>query len=150
MIHPSFPDVNLYEKNAETDHPSDAWFAPIARAYISLTSYLFPLRSLQGDVAGAYQRVFATIEPGVLNTPRRREAWYLSTLAVEPSLQGHGLGTRLLDHGMAQAKAEGKALWLVGLDGVETFYGRLGFVEVARANVGELKEWKGGAVMFAE
>lgn len=97
-----------------------------------------------------FARVFAEIEPGILNTPRRREAWYLSTLAVEPSLQGRGLGAILLKDGLAKAKDNGRASWLVSVKGKDSFYARHGFAEVAKANVGELREWDGGLVMFVE
>lgn len=127
----------------------DAWFAPIMRAFISLHARLRPLPSIKEN-AGAYQRVFAEIQPRILNTQHRREAWYLSTLAVEPKLQGHGLGTKLIGDGMAKAKAQGRAVWLVGLSGTDSFYSRHGFVEAARANVGELESWDGGVVMFAD
>lgn len=46
--------------------------------------------------AAAFARAFADIEPRVRCSPRRRAAWYLSIVAVDPSHQGRGLGGGLL------------------------------------------------------
>ncbi|KAF4125783.1 Ribosomal protein S18 acetylase RimI [Geosmithia morbida] len=81
---------------------------------------------------------------------RRRQAFYLNTLAVLPSLQGTGLGSFLLRHGLRAVDDRGAAAWLIALAGVEPFYRRQGFVEVGRANVGEMSGWRGGAIMFRE
>ncbi|KAF5673308.1 puromycin n-acetyltransferase [Fusarium heterosporum] len=125
-----------------------SWMAPIARAVLKLHSFLFPLRDVDDHRLGIYDRVFSTIEPDVLNSPRRRSAWYLSSLGVSPCVQGSGYGSLLLQHGLEAADRAGVPTWLVGLRGLDKFYGRFGFVEVARANIGELKDWDGGIIMF--
>ncbi|KAM5352335.1 hypothetical protein ACJ41O_005058 [Fusarium nematophilum] len=125
-----------------------AWFAPFMRSLLNLQSFLFPIPSVDPQRIAIYDRVFSTIEPGILHSPRRRSAWYLSSLAVSPDAQGSGLGSLLLQDGLREADRVGVATWLVGLHGLEAFYSRFGFVEVARANVGELQDWDGGAVMF--
>ncbi|KAM0557152.1 hypothetical protein ACHAPJ_005415 [Fusarium lateritium] len=125
-----------------------AWVAPIMRAVLDLQSYLFPVPDVDSHRLGIYDRVFSTIEPDILNSPRRLSAWYLSSLGVSPDVQGSGFGSLLLQHGLEAADRAGVPTWLVGLHGVDRFYSRFGFVEVARANVGELKDWDGGAVMF--
>lgn len=57
----------------------------------------------------------------------------------------------LLIDGLQRAdRSGGAAAWLIGVAGVEAFYQRHGFVEVGRANVGELSGWDGGSVMFRE
>ena len=121
----------------------------MVRRCLALRDYLLPTRTAS-DSAGAYVRVMDTIEPGLLNTDRRRQAWYLSSIALSASAQGKGLGGLLLRDGLQRAEAQGRAAWLVALAGVDKFYERHGFVEVARANVGELQEWNGGAIMFRE
>lgn len=89
-----------------------------------------------------------TIEANVINTPRRKSAWYLSTLSVDPELQGKGLGSMVLQHGLARADQHGAATWLVGVKGVDQYYERHGFKEVGRANIGEMAHWQGGSIMF--
>lgn len=95
-----------------------------------------------------FNRVYGEITPPLLNTERRKKAVYLSTLAVEPKLQGLGLGGLLLRD--LFTKADGAAIWLVGLEGVEPYYEKFGFAEVGRMNVGELADWEGGSIMFRE
>ncbi|KAH7262284.1 acyl-CoA N-acyltransferase [Fusarium tricinctum] len=125
-----------------------AWMTPIVRAVLKLHSFLFPIRGVDDHRLGIYDRVFSTIEPNVLNSPRRRSAWYLSSLGVSPDVQGAGYGSLLLQHGLEAADRAGVPTWLVGLRGLDNFYNRFGFVEVARANIGELKDWDGGVIMF--
>ncbi|KAI1060067.1 hypothetical protein LB507_011442 [Fusarium sp. FIESC RH6] len=125
-----------------------AWVAPIMRTVLKFHHYLFPLRTFDAHRLGIYDRVFSTIEPDILNSQRRRSAWYLSSLGVSPDVQGSGYGSLLLQNGLEAADRAGVPTWLVGLRGLDNFYKRYGFVEVARANVGELKDWDGGVVMF--
>ena len=56
----------------------------------------------------------------------------------------------LLRDGLKKADEAGAATWLVAATAVEPFYVPYGFVEVGRANIGELEAWEGGAVMFRE
>lgn len=95
-------------------------------------------------------RVFTKIQPEIINSPARESAWYLSSIGVDPKFQGKGLGSMLLQDGLQKADQRGVATWLVGVSGSDNFYGRYGFAEVARANVGELDQWNGGVVMFRE
>jgi ribosomal protein S18 acetylase RimI-like enzyme len=118
------------------------------RAVLKLHSYLFPIRSVDHHRLGIYDRVFSTIEPEILNSPRRRSAWYLSSLGVSPGAQGNGYGSLLLQNGLEAADRACVPTWLVGLRGLDQYYKRFGFLEVARANVGELKDWDGGVIMF--
>lgn len=127
----------------------DAWLAPLMRLYVSLKSLLRP-SPFHHSTTGIFTRAFATVEPQLFGTARRRQAWYLSIVAVLPSLHGQGLGGVLLRDGLRGVDARGAASYLISLRGVEPFYQRYGFVEVARANVGKLKEWDGGAIMFRE
>lgn len=94
--------------------------------------------------------VIHDLEPQFLNTPRRKEAWYLSTLSVHPVYQGQRLGRALVEEGLELVDRTGSASYLIGLRSVEAFYPKFGFKEVFRANVGELKDWDGGSVMFRE
>ncbi|KAL7923670.1 hypothetical protein ACQKWADRAFT_311924 [Trichoderma austrokoningii] len=135
-----------------------AWVAPLVRKFIALQTKLSPTVDLHA--ATAFDRCFPPIEEALFTAKKPKEWWYLSTLAVHPSYQGHGLGGLLMDEGLGMADAyqqkknssqtsRGKA-WLIGLRGTDRFYNRFGFKEVGRANVGELSEWDGGLVMFRE
>ncbi|VUC27680.1 unnamed protein product [Clonostachys rosea] len=128
------------------------WFGSLVRGFLSLRDWLFPLRNLDKEAASTFVRVYEQVTPQYLNTDRRKNAYYLSTLAVEPKLQGSGLGTVLLKDGLRKVEEEdpNAPSWLVGVKGTEGFYGRLGFVEVGRMNVGELSQWGGGAIMIKE
>ncbi|MDP9453352.1 MAG: GNAT family N-acetyltransferase [Actinomycetota bacterium] len=58
-------------------------------------------------------------------TPRRpgRRAWRLRGMAVEPALQGRGLGSRLLEAVVARAEAGGaEVVWAAGRDSALDFY----------------------------
>lgn len=125
-----------------------AWVSPIANLIFAIRDRIFPIPTPHPDRLDIYGRTFATIEPQVLTTQTRREAWYLASLGVDTSARGQGLGSMLLKDGLKEADVAGVATWLVGLKGLEKFYDRFGFVEVARANVGELKDWEGGTIMF--
>ncbi|KAJ4128015.1 hypothetical protein NW768_008299 [Fusarium equiseti] len=125
-----------------------AWASPIIHAWYWLRNKLFPIPNLDQHASETFARVFTDIEPKLQTTSRRRDAWYLSTLAVEPSLQGNGLGTMLLNHGLERVDKADVAAWLIGLEGIDRFYERHGFVTVERANVGELSHWNGGSIMF--
>ncbi|KAI5462539.1 hypothetical protein BGZ63DRAFT_403756 [Mariannaea sp. PMI_226] len=125
-----------------------SWFRPIVVTILRLHDYFFPIPSIDNHRLGIYDRTFALIEPQVLSSARRRAAWYLATVAVDPGVQGYGIGGLLVRDGLARADAAGAATWLVGLRGLENYYNRFGFLEVARANIGELKDWDGGSIMF--
>ena len=62
-----------------------------------------------------------------------RDAWYLSIIAVDPSLHGRGLGQQLLSPTLAEADANAAISYLETF-GPRTvrFYQRLGFSTVAR------------------
>ena len=101
--------------------------------------------------AGSMNRTVAPIEKELKNTPRRKEAWYLSVVAVDPAYQGQGLGRLLLEEGVKVVDQAGVVTWLVGLKGLEGLYEKFGFKTLARANVGEMAAWEdSGFVMFRE
>lgn len=57
--------------------------------------------------------------------PRLVDVYSLSPLGVVPGHQGHGIGTRLIEHALAAADRQGVPL--VFLEGSPRFYGRRGF-----------------------
>jgi predicted N-acetyltransferase YhbS len=78
----------------------------------------------------------------------REQTWYLDLLAVHPASQGKMFGRELVQWGMDEAKREGVWASVIAAKGKDRFYGRFGFVEVGRANVGPLAGIEGGAIMF--
>ena len=124
-----------------------SWLGPLVRGYLWLKSFLTPGPAARVAV---FFRVVHDAEPQFLTTQRRRDAWYLSTIALHPAFQGRKLGHVLMEDGLRRVDAQGAACWLIGLRKVETFYPRYGFAEVARINVDELSVWDGGSVMFRD
>jgi GNAT superfamily N-acetyltransferase len=128
---------------------TDGWFATLVRTYISLKTLV--LRSpIDSQGLDMFSDAVESVEPHYLNTPRRKESWYLSMLSVHPVYQGQRLGRALLQEGLARVDKTGSASYLIGLRSVEAFYPKFGFKEVFRANVGQLQDWDGGSVMFRE
>jgi GNAT superfamily N-acetyltransferase len=82
----------------------------------------------------------------------RQENWYLDMLAVHPDHQKKQHGRELVQWGLDEAVMESVCASVIAADGKERFYGRCGFVEVGRANVGPLAKngIKGGAIMFTD
>jgi predicted N-acetyltransferase YhbS len=78
----------------------------------------------------------------------RKENWYLDLLAVHPGSQGNMYGRELVQWGIDEAGKEGVPASVISAYGKERFYGRFGYVEVGRANVGPLAVIEGGAIMF--
>jgi GNAT superfamily N-acetyltransferase len=55
-------------------------------------------------------------------------AWQLDTIAVEPELQGRGIGRGLIEAGLARARADGTSAFLsTGTPANVSTYGRCGF-----------------------
>jgi GNAT superfamily N-acetyltransferase len=65
-----------------------------------------------------------------------RRGWRLRGMAVEPALQGQGIGRALLAEGLARLKADGaEVVWARGRDTALGFYEREGWVVVGDAYV---------------
>lgn len=131
------------------------WVKPIVNAYRRAGEYLYPSRSGDPEMADVFNVMHDRIEKKLdeedPSPPRRREAWYLSTLGVDPKVQGQGAGSLLVREALRTIiDPEGAACWLVGTKGVEPFYERLGFTCIGRANEGRLADWDGGAIMMRE
>jgi len=66
------------------------------------------------------------------------DAYFIDTIAVDPSRQGSGLGRLLLDHASAQARTHGLPVLRLYTNAAMTenitMYGHLGFVETQRTS----------------
>lgn len=80
----------------------------------------------------------------------RAETWFLDLLCVHPDAQGKGFGRELGLWGVQCSEEEGVCASVICAENKEGFYGKLGFVEKGRANVGVLKDVRGGAIMFRD
>ncbi|KAG7129603.1 glutamate carboxypeptidase like protein [Verticillium longisporum] len=164
VIHPNFGGFNqsLYDSWQDASGgvvggPATLrfWLAPPVHAARAVATWLWPCRSVRvvdgNAFAAMHDRVEARLVAADPRPPRRRDAWYLSTLAVDPAVQGQGAGSWLVRDALSRiVDPEGAACWLIGLEGVEPFYDRFGFREIDRANEGRLADWTGGAVMIRE
>lgn len=80
----------------------------------------------------------------------REETWFLDMLSVDPDYQLQGHGRTLMHWGKDRAREEGICASLTAAEDKNSFYEKLGFVEVGRANIGPLTSVQGGAVMFCD
>lgn len=70
----------------------------------------------------------ATLFPAPTELRPGRVAWRLRGMAVDPSVQGRGVGTALLDDAVARLRAEGaEVVWADGRDTALGFYERAGW-----------------------
>lgn len=133
-----------------TNNALGRWLSPVVISLIQLRTGLWPYQCANPAMVGAEKRVLPALLPLLRDPPSRQKAWLLRTLVVNPDVQKEGLGAMLVRHGLSRADKEGLTTWLLSREGLEGWYGRFGFVERGRANIGELSAWNGGAVMFRE
>ncbi|TQV92032.1 acetyltransferase (GNAT) family domain-containing protein [Cordyceps javanica] len=115
-------DKGTGDGNADADDDNVVGFVCVKRPESEVTFYerwLSPRLHALGTLlrrprtvldlrrAGAFPRAFALVEPRVRCSPRRRAAWYLSVVAVDPALQGRGLGVGMLRAALAHVEAAG-------------------------------------------
>ncbi|UJP39484.1 GNAT family N-acetyltransferase [Cellulomonas palmilytica] len=98
---------------------------------------LASLPSVPGIVAAVVgpertAHLFATLGGSSAHAPAD-PAVYLHLLAVRPGLQGRGLGSRLVSHGLATFDERGTTTWLCTAEERDVvFYERLGFAVVGQ------------------
>jgi predicted N-acetyltransferase YhbS len=71
-------------------------------------------------------------------------------LAVDPVLQGQGIGQLLLRHDLRNIDQGGSISWLLSLAGLERFYSKFGFRETVKVESEEMGDWKGGMIMLRD
>ncbi|KAG0648571.1 hypothetical protein D0Z07_5144 [Hyphodiscus hymeniophilus] len=122
----------------------------IVSSYIRASSYIWPNRAADPTKANILAESFPLFSD--LWSGSREQNWYLDMLATHPDFQGQGLGNELVKWGLEEARKENVCASVISALGKEGFYGKFGFVERGRSNVGPLKEHgiQGGAVMFRD
>jgi GNAT superfamily N-acetyltransferase len=118
----------------------------LASVYTRLERWMCPNRAADPSKENVLEESKPLIEHHWSGS--REESWYLDLLAVHPRHQGKMYGRELVQWGVDEAKRDGICASLISAIGKERFYGRFGFVEVGRANVGPLACIEGGAIMF--
>jgi GNAT superfamily N-acetyltransferase len=90
----------------------------------------FLATALGATGADAYWRMIDFMRPRALAAVPE-SAWYLSIVGVTPSVQGQGIGTRLIEPTLGEADDAGVDCYLETFDGRNPgFYLRLGFLAV--------------------
>ncbi|EYB24743.1 hypothetical protein QX201_010671 [Fusarium graminearum] len=126
------------------------WICPCVKAANAVKNFLFPVYGYEIKNMATFERTLSIVESQVLDTPERQEGQYLALLAIDPVLQGQGLGQMLLEHDLQSVDKQGSVAWLVSLAGLESFYCKFGFRQTVKIDMEELEGWKGGMVMLRD
>ncbi|KAJ6779437.1 hypothetical protein PWT90_05416 [Aphanocladium album] len=129
-------EISFYERWISPTTWLNTLYSVLYSVKSSIAWFLAPPdpASLDPERAASFGRAFVDLEPRIRCSARRRAAWYLSIVAVDPSYQDVEVG--------------GPAVWLSARRGTEGLYRKFGFVKVMESNEGPLAEWNGGAIMF--
>jgi len=140
-------EVELSKRNALI-YGLGRLFRPLASLYSRFEFWIRPNRAADPSKRDLLAQTMPLIQHHWEGP--RKENWYLDMLAVHPEFQGYKYGRALVEWGLERAARDGVCAAVISADGKEGFYGKLGFVEVGRANVGPLAEngIQGGAIMF--
>lgn len=129
----------------------DTWFSYFGRQILRLRDALFQPVNPDEHILDTFGKVLTDVLVDVATTERRKNAWYISTIALQTDTQGLGLGRKLMDDCLKPVDNDGAAVYLVGLRGTNKFYSKFGFKLIAQANVREFAGWtEGGLIMIRE
>lgn len=110
------------------------WLAPASTASFEEDDKQMRPRifGLTDDGGERYTRQWDWVASRVPDEP----LWYLDQLAVEPTQQGRGIGSALVEHGLAMARADGVSAFLeTGNPDNIGYYERFGFVVIEEGDV---------------
>lgn len=121
-----------------------------SKPYLQALDYMWPNRAADPKRVNILEETFPLFAHHWSGS--RQQGWFLDMLATHPDYQGQGVGKELVMWGINKAKEENVCASVISALGKEPFYGKCGYVEVGKANVGPLAECgiKGGAIMFCE
>lgn len=116
----------------------------------SIENRVWPDKSADQDAILAFDRNWDDIKHHF--TGNHAETWMIEFLCIHSDAQKKGYGRDLVHKAVEVCKAERPALPLcvIASDIGDAFYEKYGFGEVGRANVGALKDVKGGSLKFYE
>jgi len=102
------------------------WFSPDDRAV-----HDHRVNALTDDDGRRYDAFWEWVDARIPAEP----AWHLDSIGVEPSIQGRGIGTALMEHGLGRAGATGAAVVLeTAQERNVPYYERFGFWTVEDAD----------------
>lgn len=110
------------------------WLAPASTASFEEDDKEMRPRilGLTDDGGERYEREWDWVASRVPDEP----LWYLDQLAVEPARQGQGVGSALIEHGLAMAHADGLPSFLeTGNPDNVAYYERFGFAVIEEGDV---------------
>jgi GNAT superfamily N-acetyltransferase len=123
---------------------------PLSRAAMTVHALLWLNRAADPAKKDILERAYPFFKH--LWAGEREEAWYLDTLAVDPNVQGTGIGRKLTEWGLDHATRDGIYASVISAKGKEGFYYKVGFeFELGSAAMGEgnpMTNLEGGKMLW--
>ena len=112
--------------------------------------YTWTDRSADADAVTKFDNNWNDIEHNFSGP--RKECWLIDVLCVHPDFQHRGIGRSLAMKAVELGEGEDPMVPVAVIASAtgDRFYNKLGFKEVGRADVGDLKDVKGGSIKFYE
>lgn len=138
-IHPEdpseFPAIREVVERA-FGSPVEAELVEMIRESPNYVPELALVAEEDGTIVGHVMLSYAGLRDG----PRVHRVLTLSPVAVEPSAQGHGIGSALIRKALELADHHGQPF--VCLEGNPTYYGKLGFTDARESGIHfDLPDW---------
>ena len=105
-------------------------------------------RSLDPDGFEKYEKNWEDIAHHF--TGPRAEVWMIELFCVAPESQRGGHGRAIIQNAIQLAKSEDVPLCVIASSVGDAFYGKMGFYEIGRANIGSLSMLEGGSLKVYE
>ncbi|KAM0186756.1 hypothetical protein ACHAPQ_009377 [Fusarium lateritium] len=100
---------------------------PLSSIAMKAHNWAWPNRATEPEVEDVIERAYPHFDH--IWSGKRAESWYLEGLAVRPDFQGRGVGRKLVQWGLEQARSEGVCASVVSALGKDQFYIKCGFDE---------------------
>ena len=103
----------------------------------NIEDWMFPSNWYLPERVKKFRDTQEEVMERLLGPVKKDETWYLKILIVHPEFQRRGVGTALLDWGLAHARGRGENVYLEASDRGEPLYLKKGFKELGHLVVGE-------------